>query len=130
MSANTESKDKILLHLKESSAKLEEEIVSTVCRLTLYTAVIMSLIVLLLVLICIIALVYMDIVSSKRGLITMTIVIVYFVILSVVFVTYSTDFCEKRFSKAGEIYNNYIASEDVLVTIEGAAGAYLKATGA
>jgi hypothetical protein len=119
-----QSKNAILSDLLVSSSNFANDIVNTVTNTSITLAVILSVILLLLISITLIIFFYLGIISSQKAVIAFAVSFIYIVIMFIVFVRFTEFYSRKRLNNAIRIFNNFIASENVLIIINGTAEAY------
>lgn len=118
------SQNSILEQVRTSSDGLEVVLAASVRDTALSIAVVLVILLITLIIISLVLFVYLDIITVTKAAVALIISSLYIVIISVVFVSFSSEYTLKRLRAAGEVFNNFVSSETVIEIINGAAEVY------
>lgn len=124
MQAAEESKNAILAKLLISTSELETDIVNIITNTSVRLSIIIGVVLLLLVSISLIAFIYLGLISPQKAAIAFAVAFIYIIVMFTVFIQFTGFYSRKRLNNANKIFNNFIASEDVLRIVNGAAVVY------
>jgi hypothetical protein len=119
------SKNYILNQLDTSLDKLEVTLTNTVRDTAFAIGVNIMIIILLLLFLFLIILVYMRIISLGKAAIALLVGFILLFVLVSVFVIFVRIYTQRQIRLIGDIYTNFVGSEDTLRIINEAAGVYL-----
>jgi len=109
-----ESKNAILDEIRASTTALENTLTDSAHLAAIAIATDLVILLILLFVISLVTFVYIGILSWEKATIAFAIVVVYLIIVGLIFTTYARDYTRKSVRGAGEVFNNYVASEDAV----------------
>ena len=118
------SKDAILQQLRASTHTLEDIVADSIGNSAMAIAVIVVILMLTLIIISLAIFVYLGVITGEKSLIALFLSSVYIVAVSTMLVRYVTEYVLKSARATGDVFNNYVSSEDAVETINGTATTY------
>ena len=124
-----ESKNKLLGQVEASTQELEQVLADSIYNSAIAVTVSLVVLIFIIVLVSLVLFVKMGIISTEKAVIAFVIMIIYIVVLSVIFVNYAYEYTRRRVKAAGEVFTNYVASQEAINDIYGAAVVYRTVAG-